>query len=106
MQVTVEVPKAFSVSSENEMFPIQHLMARLNPELIVKQIATAMHVNGGGTVLWGLVYQEGRPLSKKSVHAALREAGLDFEQSDLAQAVNVCDSLPWEGSAEEAEAAL
>lgn len=97
MQTTVEVPKAFSARGENEIAPIQHLMARLNPQLVVKQIATAMHVDGGGTVAWGLVYLEGQPLTKHDVEAALREAGFDFGLSDLAQAGNVCASLPWEG---------
>jgi hypothetical protein len=97
MQVTVEVPKAFSARGENEIAPIQHLMARLNPHLVVKQVATAVHVDGGGTVLWGLVCLEGQPLTTKDVEAALREAGFDFEHSDLAQAGNLCISLPGEG---------
>ena len=59
MQVTVEVPKAFSARGENEIVPIQHLMARLNPQLVVKQIATAVHVDGGGTVVWGLACLKG-----------------------------------------------
>ena len=78
MQATVEVPKAFSARGENEIVPIQHLMARLNPQLVVKQVATAVHVDGGGTVLWGLVCLEGQPLTKKDVEAALREAGFDL----------------------------
>jgi len=85
----------------NEIAPIQHLMTRLNPRLVVKQVATAVHVDGGGTVLWGLVWLEGQPLTKKDVEAALREAGFDFEHSDLAQAANLCVSLPWEGGVEE-----
>ena len=101
MQATVEVPKAFSARGENEIAPIQHLMARLNPQLVVKQVATAVHVDGGGTVLWGLVCLEGQPLTKKDVEAALREAGFDLEHSDLAQAANLCVSLPWEGGVEE-----
>jgi hypothetical protein len=101
MKATVEVPKAFSASGENEIAPIRHLMARLNPQLVVKQVATAVHVDGGGTVVWGLVCLEGQPLTKKDVETALREAGFDFEQSDLAQAANLCVSLPWEGGVEE-----
>jgi hypothetical protein len=100
MQATVELPKAFSARGESEIAPIQRLMARLNPQLLVKQVATATHVDGGGTVLWCLVCLEGQPLTKKDVEAALREAGFDFEQSDLAQAANLCDSLPWEGGVE------
>ncbi len=101
MRATVEVPKAFSARDENEIAPIQHLMARLNPQLVVKQIATAVHVDGGGTVLWGLVCMEGQPLTKKDVEAALREAGFDIEHSDLAQAGNLCASLPGEGGVAE-----
>ena len=97
MQAMVDVPKAFSAGGENEMLPIQHLMARLNPQLIVKQVASAVHVGGGGTVLWGLVCLEGQPLSKQDVEAALREAGFDFEHSALAEAANLCVSLPGEG---------
>lgn len=100
MQATVEVPKAFSARGENEIAPVQHLMTRLNPHLVVKQVATAVHVDGDGTVLWGLVYLEGQPLTKKDGEAALREAGFDFEHSDLAQAANLCVSLPGEGSVE------
>ena len=100
MKVTVEVPQAFSACGENEMAPIQHLMARLNPQLVVKQVATAMHVAGGGTVLWGLVCLEGQPPTKDEVDAALREAGFDFEHSDQVEAGNLCVSLPGEGGVE------
>ncbi len=78
MQATVELPKAFSVRDENEFFPMQHLMARMNPKLMVTQVATGRYVNGGHTVLWGLVYEAGQPLAKKDVETALREAGFDF----------------------------
>ena len=97
MQAIIEVPKAFSARGENDLAPIQHLMARLNPQLVVKQVATALHVGGGGTVLWGLVCLEGQPLTDHDVEAALREAGFDFEHSALAQAANLCASLPGEG---------
>ena len=59
MQVTVEVPKAFSARGENEFVPIQHLMTRLNPQLVVKQVATAVHVDGGGTVYGALCAWKG-----------------------------------------------
>lgn len=100
MQGTLEVPKAFSVRHENEFAPIRHLMARLNPQLVVKQVATAVHVAGGGTVVWGLVCLKDQPLARTDIEAALREAGFDFEQSDLAQAANLCASLPGEGDVE------
>jgi hypothetical protein len=46
-------------------------------------------VNGGGTVLWGLVHLEGEPPSKQKVELALREAGFDFAHNVLTQATNV-----------------
>lgn len=100
MQAAVEVPKAFSARSENEIAPIQHLVARLNSQLVVKQVASAVHVGGGGTVLWCLACLEGQPLNKKDVETALREAGFDFQQSILTQAANLCASLPGEGGVE------
>ena len=89
MNAEVELPKAFSVRDEHEFFPIQHLMERLNPKLMVKQVATGVHVDGGGTVFWGLVYLDGEPPSKKKVEFALREAGFDFAHNVLTQAAFV-----------------
>ena len=85
MNATIELPKAFSVRDEHEFFPIQHLVARLNPKLMVRQIATGVHVDGGETVFWGLVYLNGEPPSKKKVETALREAGFDFIHNVLTQ---------------------
>ena len=70
-------------------FPIQHLLSRLNPKLSVKEVATGVHVDGGGTVHWGLVYLNGEPPSKKKVETALREAGFDFVHNVLTQAAFV-----------------
>ena len=89
MHAKVELPKAFSVRDEHEFFPIQHLMARLNPHLLVKQVATGVHVDGGCTIFWGLVYEKGQPPSKKTVEIALREAGFDFAHNVLTQAAFV-----------------
>jgi hypothetical protein len=89
MHAKVELPKAFSVRDEHEFLPIQHLMARLNPKLRVKEVATGVHVNGGGTVFWGLVYLNDKPPSKKKVEIALREAGFDFAHNVLTQAADV-----------------
>jgi hypothetical protein len=83
MQAQVELPKAFSVRDEHEFLPIHHLMARLNPEFTVRQVATGVHVDGGGTVFWGLVYLNGEPPSKLRVENALREAGFDFAHNVL-----------------------
>ena len=81
MHSKVELPKAFSVGNEQEFLPIQHLMARLNPQFVVKQIATGVHLDGGGTVFWGLVYLQSEPPSKTKVEMALREAGFDFQHT-------------------------
>jgi len=89
MHAKVELSKAFSVRDEHEFFPIRHLMWRLNPKLMVRQIATGVHVNGGGTVIWGLAYLNGEPPSKMKVEIALREAGFDFAHNVLTQAAFV-----------------
>ena len=89
MYAEVELPRAFSVRDEHEFFPIQHLMARLNPKFTVRQVATGVHVEGGNTVFWGLVYLNGDPPSKKKVEIALREAGFDFVHNVLTQAAFV-----------------
>jgi hypothetical protein len=89
MHTKIELPKAFSVRDEHEFYPIQHLMAKLNPQLMVEQVATGIHVDGGGTVFWGLVYEKGQHLSKKKVETALREAGFDFVHNVLTQATFV-----------------
>ena len=56
-------------------------MARLNPSLLVAQVATGVHVDGGYTVNWGLVYMDGQPLTDADVAAALKEAGLDAQHN-------------------------
>jgi hypothetical protein len=86
MQTQIDLPKAFSVRDENEFFAIQHLTARLNPQLRVVQVATGVHVNGGCTVFWGIVSLEGHPPSKEDVETALREAGFDFSRNVLTKA--------------------
>jgi hypothetical protein len=89
MHAKIELPKAFSVRDEHEFLLIQHLMSRLNPRLSVREVATGVHVRGGGTVHWGLVYLHGEPPSKKKVEIALREAGFDFVHNVLTQAALV-----------------
>ncbi len=89
MKVKIDLPKAFSVRDEHEFLPIRHLMSRLNPSLVVKQVAVGVHVDGGGTVLWGLVFLKGEPPSKKKVELALRDAGFDVVHNVLTQAAFV-----------------
>jgi hypothetical protein len=81
MEATVEVPKAFSVREDRELLVVQDLMARLNPKLLVAQVATGVHIRGGYTVNWGLVYMDGQPLTHADVVAALKEAGLDSQHN-------------------------
>jgi hypothetical protein len=94
MQTAIELPKAFSVRDDHEFYPIGHLMARLNPQLRILQVATGMHVSGSGTVFWGIVYREGQALSKKDVEAALREGGFDFAHNVLTQVGTVWSGHP------------
>jgi hypothetical protein len=89
MQTTVELPKAFSVSHDREFQLVKDLLTRMNPKLLVAQVATGVHVHGGSTVNWGLVYQDGQPLADKEVHAALGEAGLDFQHNAEIQASRI-----------------
>ena len=85
MQATVELPQAFSVRDDHEFLPIQHLLARMAPQLVVAQVATGKHVQGDHTVFWGLVYLEGHPPSKKQMETALNAAGYDFAHNVLVQ---------------------
>jgi hypothetical protein len=94
MLTKVRLPKAFSVRDEHEFYPMQHLMARLNPDLMVKQVATGVHVDGGGTVFWGIVYSDKNPPSKQQVEDALREAGFDFKHN-----MQTGIELAWDGEA-------
>jgi hypothetical protein len=89
MKAKVELPKAFSVRDEHELLSFQHLFGRMNSQLKVRRVATGVHVDGGGTVVWGLVYLESEPPSKKKVEMALREAGFDFVHNVLTQAAFV-----------------
>ena len=89
MHTKIELPKAFSVRDEHEFFPIQHLMARLNPHLVVKQVATGVHVDGSSTVCWGLVWLKGQLPSKAKGEAALREAGFNFAHNGLTRVVDL-----------------
>ncbi|MBN2023305.1 MAG: hypothetical protein JW809_11000 [Pirellulales bacterium] len=81
MEAVVKLPKAFSVHDDCELPLIQDLMARLNPRLLVAQVATGVHVDGGYTFIWGLVYMDGQPLTDVDVAAALKEAGLDAQHN-------------------------
>ena len=60
MQAIIDLPKAFSARHDGEIPLIQDLMTRLNPKLLVIQVATGVHVDGGSTVNWGLVHLDGQ----------------------------------------------
>jgi hypothetical protein len=81
MQATVELPIAFSVREDREIPLVQNVMTRLNPKLLVVQVATGLHIKGGYTVNWGLVYLDGQAVTDEDVRAALEEAGLDSEHN-------------------------
>jgi len=85
MKVTIELPKAFSVRDDRVLPLIADLMARLNPKLLVTQVATGVHVDGGYTVNWGVVYVDGQPPTDANVAAALKEAGLDAQHNEEIQ---------------------
>ena len=85
MATTVELPQAFSVRDDHEFFPMQHLLARMNPKIVVQPVATGVHIDGGPTVFWGIVYLEGQSLTKSDIEAALRRAGFDFAHNVLTQ---------------------
>ena len=81
MKANIEIPIAFSVRDDREFPLVRNLVARLNPKLSVAQVATGMHIDGGCTVNWGLVYLDGQPLTDEEVAAALKEAGLDAQHN-------------------------
>ena len=81
MKATIELPTAFSVREERELPLVQDLMTRLNPKLLVVQVATGVHIDGGYTVNWGLVYMDGQSLTDDDVAVALKEAGLDAQHN-------------------------
>ena len=81
MQITVQVPKAFSVRDENEFYAFQHLLGRMNPQLGITPVTTGLHVSGGCTVFWGLAYVNGQNLAREEILAALEEAGFDLKRN-------------------------
>jgi hypothetical protein len=89
MQATVELPKAFSVRDDREFPLIRDLVKRLNPKLLVAQVATGVHIEGGCTVNWGLVYMDGQAITDADVAAALKDAGLDARHNAEIQAPRI-----------------
>ena len=81
----IQLPKAFSVRDDHEFYPIEHLVIRLNPDLMVSHVGTGVHVDGGCTVFWGLVHLKDQPLTSQEVEDALAEAGFDVAHHGSAQ---------------------
>jgi hypothetical protein len=77
MKTTVNVPKAFSVRDEHEFLAFRHLMNRLNIDLQIEEVGQGLHVNGGSTVYWGVVFLKGNRPSKEEIVKVMEEAGFD-----------------------------
>src|SRR5437763_1344558 len=80
------LPKALSVRDDYEFVPMQDLLERVNPNIVVKQTATGFHQHGEEAVYWGIAYLNHKPPTKKEVDNALREAGFDFALNFFFQA--------------------
>lgn len=78
MEVTINLPVAFSVRDTHEFQSHRDMLVRIHPELTVKEVATGIHQNGGPTVYWGLVYIKGQEIGEEELTVALRLAGYDF----------------------------
>ena len=78
MEMTIQIPKAFSVRDDHEFLAFKHLIARLNPQLRVRQVGMGLHVKSGYTVFWGLVSLADQRVTRDEFDEALREAGFDF----------------------------
>ena len=98
METTIEVPKAFSVRDDNEFLAFKHLMARLNPQLRVRQVGMGLHVNSGYTVYWGLVSLEDQRVTPEEFHEALAEAGFDFGHTPAASSTRWWRRPRWTNS--------
>jgi hypothetical protein len=81
METTIQIPKAFSVRDDHEFLAFKHLMARLNPQLRVRQVGMGLHVNSGYTVFWGLVSLDDQRVTRAEFDEALKEAGFAFDHN-------------------------
>lgn len=78
MDVRLNLPVAFSVRDQHEFQSHRDVLTRLNPDLIVREIATGIHINGGPTVYWGIVYVKGQEIADGEITSALKLAGYNF----------------------------
>jgi hypothetical protein len=81
METTIQIPKACSVRDDHEFLAFKHLMARLNPQLRVRQVGMGLHVNSGYTVFWGLVSLDDQRVTRAEFDEALKEAGFAFDHN-------------------------
>jgi hypothetical protein len=86
--VQIELPQAFSVRDVHEFTAHNHLLARLNAGLRVKPVAVGIHVNGGPTVYWGVVYHEDNIPSDDLIKMALKNAGFNSNHNGSQYEVN------------------
>lgn len=77
MQITLELPLAFSVRDDHEISIIQDLVQRIDARLVVILAATGMHKSGGATVNWGVIHLAGPVPGESLIQAALQKAGFD-----------------------------
>ena len=81
MQISIQLPQAFSVRDENEFYAFRHLLGRMNPDLRVVQLTTGMHLHGSCTVFWGVVLSVAQKPTWPEVEVALLQAGFDFRRN-------------------------
>ena len=78
MNAEISLPKAFSVRDDHEFQAHQDLMKRLNNNLKVMPVTSGRHLNGGGTVHWGIVCLDTKIPTEAEILVALEEAGYDL----------------------------
>jgi hypothetical protein len=61
------------------------MLQRLHPGLLVQEVGTGIHLNGGPTVYWGLVYIKGQSLVDADITKCLEHAGFDFRHNKLGE---------------------
>ena len=84
-------PEGVLMRDEHEFFAHQDVMARMNPQLRVTQVAMGVHVNGGCTVFWGLVHLDGQKIGRGELETALVEAGFDLKHNGPLQKLNLTE---------------
>lgn len=78
MDVSLNLPVAFSVRDHHEFQAHRDVLQRIHPDLTIQEVATGIHVNGGPTVYWGLVYIKGQVVTDEVINSCLQLAGFHF----------------------------